>query len=81
MGKILKGTERNERNKWEKEMALKYIGKGRSLSVFILVLGFNYSNSQGSVEVIVDPQLEDRIGSLMAEPTVDTFYYYLSVII
>lgn len=31
----------------------------RYLSVLILVFGFNYSNSQGSVEVIVDPQLEE----------------------
>jgi len=31
----------------------------RYLAVLILVLGFNYSKSQGSVEVIVDPQLEE----------------------
>jgi hypothetical protein len=31
----------------------------RYLAVLIFVLGFNYSKSQGSVEVIVDPQLEE----------------------
>lgn len=31
----------------------------RYLFILVLSLGFNYSNSQGSVEVIVDPQLEE----------------------